>query len=156
MHISHLFTRYPHARYSNYKTFRHVSPDARASFEVSCVLIAIVGMAFVSAIGANGALSFANPLVQWGWVVPSLIMTPFIIWRIVTRSCARHDGLTFGNFLFRNVYLPSHGFTFLHVLMYVALAYCPLLNWACILAGAVSIILCEFSLNCPRIFMRKT
>jgi hypothetical protein len=155
MHIRHLFTRYPHTRYGSYRTFADMSPDARASLAMLCAMLAIVGAMVASMTGLTGTLSFANPLVQWGWVAPSIIMTPFIIWRIATRSCATHDGLTFGNFLFRKIYLPSYGLTMFHVLMYAVLAYCPLLNLVCVIAGMVSIARCEFSINCSRGFVRQ-
>ena len=158
MHVHHLFTRYPHTRYGRYGTFADLSPDLRIALEAICGVLALVGIAVavpvIVTMGMNGKITLASPLVQWGWMLPSIIMTPFIIWRIVMRSCVRNDGLTFGNFIFRDVYIPQHGFTFLHVLMYLVLAYCPFVNVACVLAGMVSIARCDFSMRCPRIISR--
>lgn len=149
MHIKDLFIRRPWGEFmSRWET---TSAEHRRKESATIVYLVAVGLlgALIGTAGTPSAELLSSSFVFWGWIVPSLIMTPFILWRIVTRICARRDDRRYGNFIWRDLYLDSSGFTPLHIGLYVLKAYWPLLNWVCVLAGMVSIARCEFTVACP-------
>ena len=76
--------------------------------------------------------------IYLGWMLPSIIMTFFVVWRIAKRSSVLAPRQRIGSFIWENIYLEE--LTGWKILLYLFKAYCPLLNWACIVAGVCSIL----------------
>jgi hypothetical protein len=150
MQVKFLFTRYPHAKYGSYVTLKNMDSNFLGFLGFVIATGAVVGVFAVLGVLNFAESFFESTFALWFWWIPSIIMTPFIVWRIGTRLCQMRGGgdMSYGNFVLLDVYISPHQFTPLHVAMYLFLAYFPFVNLVCVIAGIVSIARCDITVKC--------
>lgn len=138
MHLSKMFIPRPYLDFSTSWGDRY-GEDESDDFEVMIVFIMGIMGFFVLMLRMNLSTSPLSLLgLFWLWILPSLIMTPFTIWRIATRLRKLPPAMTYGSFIWDNLWIGE--LTGWKIILYFFRAYWPLLNWVCVIAGAWSIL----------------
>jgi hypothetical protein len=129
MHISKMFTPRP---YDEFKT--SLSPGYKDGHieALWAAIFMIIGLMFLPVIrGMSASVLF------WVWILPSLIMTPFTIWRIIIRIRKLPETMAIGSFIWEDFWLDK--LTGWKIVLYLLKAYMPLVNWVCIIAGITAL-----------------
>lgn len=148
MHVSELFRAHPivYSRSGDHSSREWDSYFECCKAEVTFVLVVFIVGALTLPFQQMGNVSQDY---FWLWAVPSILMTPFIIWRIWTRLCSRHWSEGVFSVIHRDVYLGD--LTGMKVLLYLVKAYLPILNLVCVLAGVVSVLMCRWTVSCSHV-----
>lgn len=125
MHISKMFTPRP------YVDFKSVWSTNKESGLVEAIWVGI--FMFLSLTFLPIFYEMPVSVLFWAWTLPSLIMTPFTIWRIIIRVRKLPETIAIGSFIWEDLWLGK--LTGWKIILYLSKAYMPLVNWICIIAG---------------------